>query len=82
MSDIDIFLRILDQIPVGEAVTVDAIRTDLEAAQIRPSAYGALFRAACLRGELTTSGVATVCRKASRRGGRALVYVRAVGSPT
>jgi hypothetical protein len=76
VSDLDVFLRIIEQTPVGEAVSVNHIRTEIEAAQLKPSSLGGLFRAACTRGLLTTSGTAAICRTPSRKGGRALVYTR------
>lgn len=76
MSDLGTFLMILDQFPVGTRLTVEHVREDLEAAQIAPSAYGPLFKAACERGELKNTGMSVIERKASRRGGRASIYRR------
>lgn len=70
------FLMIVQQWPVGSRITVEHLRSDLEAAQIRPSQYGPLFRAACQRGLLRETGLSIIERKASRRGGRALLYAR------
>ena len=78
MSDLDTFLRILDRTSVGQRISVDDLRPDLDAAQIAPSQYGPLFRAACHRGELHADGMTVPARPGSRRGGRVLVYVRTV----
>jgi hypothetical protein len=75
-ADIGTFLLILDQFPTGARLTVEHIRDDLEAAQIPPSAYGPLFKAACERGELKNTNMSVIERKASRRGGRASIYKR------
>lgn len=75
-TDLGTFLMIVEQHPVGARLTVENLRDDLEAAQIPPSAYGPLFRAACQRGLLVHTGMSVVERKASRRGGRAGIYKR------
>lgn len=77
--DLGVFLTIIDQWPAGSLITVESLRDDLEAAQIRPTAYGSLFRSAVERGHLRPTGTATRCHKPSRRGGYALVYTVIAG---
>lgn len=75
-TDLATFLQILEQIPVGTEFHIEHIRTELEAAQIRPSQYGPLFGAAERRGLCRSTGRAYRCKKPSRRGGWAGIYVR------
>jgi hypothetical protein len=58
----------------GATICVDHLRPALEAAQIPPAAYGALFKAACHAGLLETSGFTVPSRDPNARGRRVLQY--------
>ena len=68
MADLDILGLILARYAPGSRVSCDTLRDDLEAAQIRPSQYGALFRSACERDWITPAGYAK-STSGPRRGG-------------
>lgn len=73
-TDLRVIRRALQFIPAGEQITVENLMPALEAAQVRPNAYGGLLRAACLRGWLTTDGRTTPAQHAAARGRRVLIY--------
>lgn len=79
---LETFLSILDRVPDGVEVTVENVRPDIEAAQLPASSLGALFRAAVARGHLTHTGRSAVEHRASRRHGRAAIYVRTTPKET
>lgn len=76
------FLLLLDQHQPGDQITVETLRSDLDAAQIPASALGGLFRAAVARGELTNTSSTVVQRRTTRRHGRACIYIRATPKET
>lgn len=75
-ADLHAFGLILEGYAPGAEVTVEQIRDDLEALQVRPTSLGGLFNAACRRGWLVSTERVTRSRKPSRRGGRNLIYIR------
>jgi hypothetical protein len=69
MADLDTLRQILDGYRPGATLSVDSLRDDLEAAQIKPSQYGGLFRTAVEREWLRPTGRIANSRKGSRRHG-------------
>lgn len=69
MADLDVLRRILDGYRPGATVHVDAIRDDLEAAQVRRAQYGGLFTQACAAGWIAPTGRVHKSRSGPRRGG-------------
>lgn len=71
----DTFLRLLATRRVGTPISSNALRDDLDAAQIPPGSRGGCFQKAIDHGYLTTSGMTVRSNGPASRGSRRLVYV-------
>jgi hypothetical protein len=71
----DAFLRVLSTRAVGTPISSNALRDDLDAAQVPPSSRGGCFQKAIDAGYITTSGMSVRSTGPRSRGSRRLVYV-------
>lgn len=77
-ADYAAFLRALDSIPAGSYFSVDDLRPALDPLQLAAHNVGAFFKAAFEAGHLLPTDRVVVVAKASRRGGTARVWRKAV----
>jgi hypothetical protein len=71
----DAFLRVLATRRVGTPISSNALRDDLDAAQIPAASRGVCFQKAIDAGYLTTSGMTVRSNGPASRGSRRLVYM-------
>jgi hypothetical protein len=73
----DSFLRVLSTRRVGTPISSNALRDDLDAAQVPASSRGGCFQKAIQYGYITTSGMSVRSTGERSRGSRRLVYILA-----